>query len=1058
MTQPTKNRIIDALFQNIRIISLLFLFVVVFGTIAFVNLDRQGFPEVNLNMAIVTAPYPNASAREVEEQVVKPIEAVLQAQESVTTYESTASDNMGMIVVTFDESADLNAVISDVKEGLSGVTFPEDALDVDVTKISISGPAFTIGVSGPTETLALYESAQEVKTELEDVEGVKVITWTNAPTPEIVLTFKEEALAKYKLTREGVEAALQTAQFSAPVGVVKNEDGDDLFVSLAKEVESVEELCDLHVGNGATLADVADVEVVMNNNDRYNRVGFRSEEDGPLHVSRAIMLNVTLESDADILTVDETLRDTMETLETEERFADVDVTMFYNQADDTRIQIEEMTASVFGENIEALGAFGFIGYLFGGVTIVLVLLFCLMNARIAILTAISIPLSVITTSMVLTILGIQLNTLVLFAFVLAIGLVVDPTIVFLESLQRYKEQGMTGKAAAGKTMNTVGWGMTLAVATHFMVFIPFGIVSGFFGEIIKYIPATVIPAMIASLLIPVVFLVPFGSRFLKPRKNLKLDPNVDPELQGTWKIATKTGALISRLLQKGKARGFLRFVIVLLSFTMPFAIPGALIASGALELVQFSDGGGESDYVVISGDLDDDMNFDDAVYDVVVPLQDVLTKYPEIKTFQYYEQFGNDFMMFVTLYDLQTRKDNGWRLGPQFVNDVTADVNALHLDGDITVETSAEGPPDASSGVQVRLFDRDVQVLRTASDDVVAFLQGIDGVEEVHSNFEQTGTGGSVTLVLDNTQVMAQNPMLVYGMLGGAIAQTDLGTLTFDGVDYNVESAGLREKSTLASLRAMVLPDMQTVGDVLKEERSEQGLTIRRLDGKRYVQISADVADDADVFAIQSELDAYLDEAKLTSLGLDESAKDFAGAADSITKSFTELLMALVIAICMIYVMLVWFFRSFFEPFIILCAIPLGLIGVAISLAVTVGQVGFLELLGVVAMAGIVVNVTILIIDFANQLRDLEGKSAEEAIATSVAVRFRPIMLTQMTAFGSLMPLMVYSPFWKGLAGAIIFGIISSAILSLFLTPILYVWASKVEGWPAKIAKRLGRA
>ena len=578
MTQTTNNRLVNVLFDNVRIVFLLFLFLVIFGTAAFANLDRQGFPDVNINLAIVTVPYPNASAVQVEDQLVKPIEAVLKEQSTVTSYESFSLDNFANITVTFDEAADLDASIASLKDSLSSVDFPDEAEEVDVSKISISGPVFTIGVTGPEDPLGLYKTAQDVKAAFEDIEGVKAVTLSNAPVPEVLLTFDDEELAANGLTRDIVEGMLATAQFEAPVGKVVSAEGDETLVSLAKEVASIEALRSLSIGPDLVLEDVATVEVVMNNGDRYNRVGFRTEADQDLRIERAVMLLVTIDSDADILTVDDALQDTIAGLHEETGHEETQITMFYSQADDTRVQISEITSSVFGQNIDALGPLGFVGYLFGAITLVLILLFLFMNARVAILAATAVPLSLIGTSMYLALMGIQLNTLVLFSMVLAIGLVVDPTIVFLESLQRYKEQGMTGKEAAGKTMNTVGWGMTLAVLTNLMVFVPFGIVSGFFGEIIQYIPATIIPAMVASLLIPVVFFTPFASRFLKPRKNLTLDPDVNPELQGTWKIAKKTGRVISRMLEKGKVKGAMRVLIVLLGFTLPFATFGGLIA------------------------------------------------------------------------------------------------------------------------------------------------------------------------------------------------------------------------------------------------------------------------------------------------------------------------------------------------------------------------------------------------------------------------------------------------------------------------------------------------
>lgn len=1068
--QPN-NKLVDIIFSNLKIVFLLFVFLIIGGAVALSQMQRQGFPDVAVNIAGVTVAYPNASAEQVEDQVLKPLESVISDLDTVDEYQSVAGDSFGSIFITFDQKADLDAAIAELKNEVTSVSLPDDANEPKVQKYSAGGLGdFVVAVSGYTDVEDLYVEGKNLKSELEQVDGVNKVTAVNELTPEVVITFDEEKLSENGLTRSQVEEVISLAQLSLPAGSI-TENGQTIGVILQKDVQTVEDLKTLTITEDVQLKDVAVVKDRLNNNDAYNRIGFTSngEIGDELRVERALLYAVDIGDDADILTVAEQIDELTDTLTDEAVDEDATYVTVYSQADSTKQQIEEITGSIFGSNIEALGPLGFIGYLVGGVGLVVILLLIFMNLRVAIMAALSIPLSLFFSAIYLYFSGIDLNTLVLFSMVLAVGLVVDPTIVFLESMQRFKSQGLSGREAAAKTVQTVGLGVFLAVATNILVFVPFGVVSGFFGEIIKYIPATIIPAMIASMVIPVLFFMPFASKILSSKK---LDWSIaDADLAGTWKLARWIGNGIKWLLGPGKMKFVLRIAVFVFGISLPFLVGGALVGSGAVEVVQFSEQD-DSDYIILNADITDEWTFDRAAEDVAVPVQELLQEYPEIKNFTYLEQSGNSYSMLITLFSVAEREEEEMRTSDELSEDINADIAALRLNADVEASTSSEGPPQEEYPVRIRLIGDDADVLAVAVEDIKGYLNETEGIDEVKDNISEGNSGGSVTFVLDNANALNTNPFFAYSVLSNRLAENELTTLTLDGDDYSVitemspEISSVRQLMTLevatpeqiayeqqlAALEAQGVvnpeklleePEEVRVDHLLDRFESSESTTIQRINGQRYVEVYASVDDDADALQIQTDLEEYLDADKLVSLGLDEDAADFKGEADSIAQSFTDLFIALAIAIFMIYVLLVGFFRSFTEPFIILFAIPLGLVGVFASVALTTGQLGFLELLGVVAMAGIVVNVTILLIDYANQLQR-NGRTAADAISAAVAVRFRPIILTQLTAFGSLIPLVYLSPFWKGLAAAIIFGIISSALLSLFVTPILYLWANSV--------------
>ncbi len=1036
------KNIINILFKHGRILALLFLFLIVFGSLSLAGLKRQGFPEVLINIATVQTVYPNANAEQVESDILIPIENAIGDIDEITDYSMTAFDGMGFGVITFDQKADISAAMTTLQGKVDSVTMPENALDPVVDQIEAAGVGeFVIALSGFDSEQELFDAGLKLEDSILRIDGIKSATILNEIKPQIHIHFDDEQLDEEGLTRSDIEAKISAAHFSAPAGSFI-EEGKQINVLIQNSITSVEDLKNLRIADDVVLSDVADIEISFDNQDQYNRIGYRESGEEELRIDRALLYGIEIKNDADILIVSDDI----------DAFAsDTDegrVTIVYSQAESTRLQIEEITQSIFGKSIDALGPFAFLGYLFGGLGFVVLLLLVFMNIRVALMAALAIPLSLFSATIYLNLVGIDLNTLVLFSMVLVIGLVVDPTIVFLESMQRFIEEGKTGKEAAVLTMRTVGLGVLLAVLTNILVFVPFGVVSGFFGEIIKYIPATVIPAMMASMLIPVLFFMPLGAAILKKSKHDRVS---DDELASTWKIGQKLRDALKKLLKKGRGMAVIRVLLFLFTLALPFLVGFGLSAADKLQVVQFSTQE-DSDFVIISGDIASDWTFEKAVYDIVVPLQDELKTFEEIDHFFYFEQSGNSFNILAELLPIAEREDRGMRNATELAKAMNERIDALELDAEINASVEGEGPPQSEFPVSVRIFEEDADALLAAANDIEAFLNDHESIETVNNSSSEANSGGTIVYSIDDDANLP-SPFLALSAAQSALGENDLGVLNINNVAYDVLSLSSTSiESGQDLLDVEVLPEISSpfpgfagqdavlFEDAVLDGEIQESITIERSNGRRVATVSASVIDGVDPLDVQSDLETYLNDEKIEELGLEKSGIDFDGVADSIAESFNDLFLALAIAIFMIYVLLVGFFRSFFEPIIILFAIPLGLVGVFAAVAATTGQLGFLELLGVVAMAGIVVNVTILLIDNANQLVQ-SGRDPSDAIATAAGLRLRPIVLTQLTAFGSLIPLVYLSPFWKGLAAAIIFGIISSALLALIVVPILYLWS-----------------
>lgn len=1050
------QKITDILFNNSQILILAFLLVLVAGIYGLVSSKREGFPAVSINTSIVTVIYPGASAVQIEEQVIRPIEQTLADLDSVEEYQTVANDNAGVAVVTFADNVSVSEGVRELTAKMAQVSLPEGANAPEVQEISAGESGdFLLAVTGPSEPWALYREAKKARAKLESVEGVARVSFVTEQNPQIVIDLDNVKLATAGLSREQVEGVIKSAQVDLPIGSIINSDNIKINVGLSRRVPDVEAIKNLLIGPDLRLWQVAEVYPHLDNNDNYAWIGYRDGEevDSKLKMGASVTLSIQAKNGADLLHVAKNLDEAIEDFQ-DDSDQKVKLVTIFSQAEEAQRQINEIKGGVFGEPIKSLGALGVIGYLFSGVGLILLVLFLFINIRVALLALVSLPLSLLAGVAFLKLAGIPLNTIVLFSLVLVIGLVVDPTIVFLEAMQRHKEQGYRGRELAAKVLSSVGLGATLGGAMHFLVFIPFGVVSGFFGQIIRYIPLTVIPSVIASILIPVVFLIPVGIWFLSSKKKIALGEDI--EMVGLWGWAKRFGEMITNMLRPGAMKAVLRTVIVVLAVVLPFAVAGYFMQSGDIRFVQFSQPE-DSEMMLVDAQIPDSWTIEKSVKEVAVPVENLLAGQPEVKNFAFYQQNGNSFTLLVSLFDPAVRRENDLRVA----NDLMEDLNSSFANikgAEVEASLSQAGPPQDKYPVKVQIFDNDLNKLRNVTNTVATFLKDQEGVVKVDDTLgvlkpKVSGT----TLVLQDDNLSA-NPFLIFGIARSRLAENDLTKITLEDEVFEVKTRLLPELTSVDEVKSLPIAfgpgGVLNIGNVISETEDQYSTAIQRINGDRYVEIRAKVDADTDPITIQNKLNEYLSESKLEDLGLDPDATKSKGSGDSIAKSFEELFTALFIAMALIYVLLVAFMRSFVMPIIVLFAVPLGFVAIFPALAGTTGQLGFLELLGVVAMAGIVVNVTILLIDFANQMKR-KGLGIPESAGVAVAVRMRPILLTTATVLGGLFPLIIYSPFWQGLAVVLSTGVAVSAILSLFVTPVLYLWAEAVGRWFASRGQKL---
>lgn len=1027
-TKDWNYRLVQYFLQNHHLAIMTVLFIVGAGLFSFFQMQLQGFPQVKIPLAIVTVVAPGSGPQVVATTVVKPIENVLASIPDVLEISSTSRSNFGVIIVRLRDGVDTNITVQEARTKISSLTLPEGVQTPSISVPDVNGTPYLLSLTGGASIYELLKMSSTVIDEISAVDGVASVEVFSSAKNNFYIDLEPRNATPDTIAR------IRSLKTGFPIG-------EATFVQGRTSIAGASQISSLTDLENSFVRSVGRMYEAVDYGNSIHRTAYRGT-DGTFSVNGGILFSIKLDVDADLLSVDNEIVAAIDRLNAKLPTSTRAVIVF-NQADESRRQIKEIKEGAVGGKWEGAGNWGFLGYLLGGMWLLTVAILIFLNWRAALISLITVPLSFLITFIFLRIFNIQLNTIVLFSFVLVLGLIVDPAIVVLESITRYIEIGYHGKDAVLQSVKTIGAGIFMAVLTSAVVFVPFGVVSGTFGEIIKYIPITVIPALLASYFVPMLFLTWLGAKFIKPKHHLE-EPTSENATESIWRGA-RWIVHISRTIL---SHTWLQIVTVLLSLVIPIGIAGILFSNGTIHQVQFSQPD-DVEYLTLAIPRSATLP-NSALLALGKEVEQVLSAHQdEIKSYYYGNMEGGDSPEQISLFVLLKPLAERDRKSPVIVAEIQKELRSRFGENAYARELSA-GPPQGAYPVTVKIYSDNNDLLRSAQERVAAQLRTYPEVEAVAYDGEQTATELVVRVRDDDAQRYGLTAPGVYGQLAGALGETKLFTL--DKTDVIVRMPPSTKPTTKEQLENIVIFGTKgpvTLSRVANVQEEVVPQAIQHFEGDQYAEVRARLSDVRDVVKVQSDIDEWTTN-NAQSMGLDKKAFEKRGNTDEFVKSFQELFAAIIFSILISYIIFVLFFRSFVQPLIIIFAIPLTFIGVFPALAVFAnGQLGFLEVLGIITLIGIVENVGLFLIDYANRLVD-QGYDKKEAISIAAGVRFRAILLTKLTALGGLMPLAVFSPFWRGLAVTVVGGIITSGILSLFTTPVLYSWFTRRK--PAQTA------
>jgi len=1015
--------LVNFVLKNKLAVWLLTIIITVSGIYSGTRMKMESIPDISIPYLIVMGVYPGATPEQVMNELSIPFEKSVESLEDVKAVYSTSSSNVSQVQVEYDYGIDMDEKKRQLESALDDVKLPEGAEKPTIMAISMNMmPVVALSVSSSKEDIVDLTSTVEdiLLPKIEKIDGVASATITGQHINQISFKYDEAKMAALGLTEDTVKQMIQASDMSLSLGLYQFTVGEQA-VSVDGKVKSVDELKDLliPVTPSATnpspfvrLGDIAKIEV-------EGKVQSVSRTNG----KDAIAIQIVKGQDANTVTVVNAVKDLMKD---EEKLIDglkVDISL------DQGAPIED---SVFTMIEKAV---------FGGAIAVLIILLFLRDFKSTIISIISIPVSIFMALLLLNWMDITLNIMTLGAITVAIGRVIDDSIVVVENIYRrihLKEEKVTGRALIREATIEMFKPILSSTLVTVAVFAPLIFVGGMVGELFMPFALTMSFALGASLLVAIT-IVPALSHFLF-RKKL-----YGEKKESQHKEVGKLATWYKGVLEKALNHKIITSVIAIL----------LLVGSLALTpLIGFSFMGSQEEKVMYltytpgTGELMDETEAN------VANVEKELMKRKDIDILQ------------VSINDPQNVDPSAMMMGggaggalmylifdkdmkdfPKAREEVEDYVFNIGQSGEWKTQNFSSMSM-SSNEVSYTLYSEDLDKLRDAVKQVEGALKEVDGLEDIKSDNEDP--------YVEHVLKVEQKNVLQYGLttaqivmaLSNNTSKEVLTSVRYDGEDIDVivqrdaKAAALSIDDVLATEVKTALGTTMTIGELVDVEKGTTLNSLSRSKGEYFATVSGTVIDE-DISKATSAADKKIDKLDLPK-GVTTGVS---GVAADMQETFTKLGIAMLAAIAIVYFILVVTFGEGLAPFAILFSLPFAVIGAFVGLFVTNQTISVSVMMGLLMLIGIVVTNAIVLVDRIIHM-ERDGLVMREAILEAGATRLRPILMTAIATIGAMIPMALGTGgsglISKDLAITVIGGLLSSTLLTLVVVPIVYEMLSKM--------------
>ncbi len=1000
---------------------------VVLGIVSITRLGIDLFPEISFPFVNVAVVYPGASPEEVETLVIKPIEDAVAGINGVKRIESRSTESFGRVGIEFRLEVDAQDAAAEVREKVAAVRdrLPTEAEDPTITRFDVAAmPIMTFAVgSAQRSDLTRRQVEDDLKPLIEQIDGVAAVDVNGGEKREIQVDLDPGRLEALQLPVSVVAEKLAAENLDLPGGKVTRE-GRNISLRTKGEFESVDEVANVILRSaGGSAVRVKDVGTVVD--------GFEERTSTTrLNGIDAVSFSIRKQSGANTVEISRRVNALLDRVEP--TFPQLTINPVHEDADFIRENVREVRNHI----------------IFGGVMAVLIIFLFMRDWRSTLISALALPTSVIATFFFMYVVGFTINMMTLMAMSLVIGILIDDAVVVRENIYRHMEHGEDAMTAARRGTSEIGIAVMATTFTILAVFLPVGFMTGIVGQFFKSFALTIAFAVTMSLLIAFTLDPMLSSRFVR---------YVPPE----ERMKTRMGRIFERWGRAYDRLDRIYHFILGHALDRPWTTIGVATAVfvGSLSLMSFigtefvpvEDRG---EFQVIA-DLPPGTSFDESV-EGVARIEQVIRQEPEVR--QIFSIVGNQGQVRSSVLRVKVTNKRERTRG---ITEIKADLRAKlkqmpFLDAKVADPEFMQGAPyEAPINVFVR--GDDMAELQRVSDEIVAKVRKVPGAVDV-----------STTLVSGQPEVVARVHRDIAADLGFSVASV---AVQMRGMVEGIVPTKFREGEREHDMRVRLAPEFRNdfatiartplysptgalvrTGDVVTFAPAVGPSNIDREQRRRQAKIGIDLAGRA-LGDVTADVQKAIDTIRMPP----NFEVGFAGDVEMMQESAASLGLAMLLAITFIYIVLASQFESFLEPFLIMLALPLAIVGALLLLLISGNNLGMPAMIGMVMLMGLVTKNSILLVDFTNQMRREHDMGVRDAILHAGPVRLRPILMTTLAMILGMAPSALLrgdgSEFRAPISIATIGGLVTSTLLTLVVVPVAYLlldrFIERVKAWRA---------
>ncbi|WP_010284750.1 efflux RND transporter permease subunit [Bacillus timonensis] len=1007
--------------KNKLAVWLLTIIITVSGIYSGTQMKTETIPDISIPFLMVMDVYPGATPEQVMEDVSMPIEKAVEGLEGVKSVYSNSYSNMSNIQVEYDYGEDMDEAKRALQSALDAVTLPENAQEPVITAISMNMmPVVALSVSSSTEDIVELTSTVEdvLLPKIEKLDGVGSATITGQHIEEVQLTYNKEKMAKLDLTEDTVKEMIQASDMAVSLGLFEFKEGEQA-VSIDGKFMTANELKEMVIpvtpseNNPVPFVKLGDIATI----EEVGRVQSVSRTNG----KDAIAIQIVKEQQANTVDVVNEVKDLIK---------------------DEQNRIEGLTIDVSldqGEPIEESVATMVEKALFGGLIAVLIILLFLRNFRSTIISIVSIPVSIFMALLLLKWMDITLNLMTLGAVTVAIGRVIDDSIVVVENIYRrmhLKEEKLNGRALIREATIEMFKPILSSTLVTVAVFAPLVFVGGMVGELFMPFALTMTFALGASLLVAITIVPALSHTLFK--KQLYIE-KAEAKHKEAGKLANWYKGILNWSLNH-------KIIVSVLSILL---LAGSLALT---PLIGFSFMGSEEEKVMYLTYTPGTGELKDETLENVAEVEEELLKREDIDILQVSVTEsgdpmaammggGGDGALMYLIFDPEMEDF------PEVREEIEEYVFNIGQSGEWKSQNFSSMSMSTNE-VSYTLYSEDLDKLYDAVDMVEGVMKDEDGLEDVSSSAEDA--------YVEYTFNVEQDELLQYGLTTGQIvmmlnpdrSQDVLTTVEKDGntLEVIVQQEEVAQPKSIDDLLATQVPTAtgttMPLSDLVTVKEGTTLNTLARSKGEYYASVSGNIIGD-DISKVTSKVGKEIDELDLpkgVTLGV-------AGVQADMVETFTQLGLAMLAAIAIVYFILVVTFGEGVAPFAILFSLPFAVIGSFVGLLIADETISVSVMMGLLMLIGIVVTNAIVLVDRIIHM-ERDGMTMREAVLEAGSTRLRPILMTAIATIGALIPLLFGEGggglISKGLGITVIGGLASSTLLTLLVVPIVYEILSKM--------------